>query len=94
MRLSIQVKKRLGGPSRSTIFVDVNLFKARGFLPSSVELEKAACPHKYRKDQKKPPENTLAVFIINVQTQTASDLSNLATRRVFRPKSHVLKRHV
>jgi len=26
------------------------LFKAWGFLPLLVELEKAACPYKYRKD--------------------------------------------
>jgi hypothetical protein len=28
----------------------VNLFKAWGVLPLLVELETAACPHKYRKD--------------------------------------------
>ena len=28
----------------------MNLFKAWGFLPLLVELEKTACPHKYRMD--------------------------------------------
>ncbi len=39
---------------RSTSRLDdtdqMNLFKMSGFLPSSVELEKAACPQKSRKD--------------------------------------------
>ncbi|MFM7864065.1 MAG: hypothetical protein ACKPHU_07615, partial [Planctomycetaceae bacterium] len=34
----------------SRTFGDVNLFKAWGFLPLLVELEKSACPHKYRMD--------------------------------------------